>query len=177
MISFSSLTTVLDNNLPTFRLDALVLLKVNALVETSASRCQRRETYHFMSTEASEKTLHCILSVHKIYLCPSLSLFLLLTYRPSSLTRQSSTTTRGMCVFQDEQGRTQDSHRGVSDHARDENLWPRPQLCKTPPIFACGCCGVLRSRTHRSYRIHSKGSGGSLPEAKDTARINSAGDG
>ena len=29
MISFSSLTTALDNNLLTFRLDALVLLKVN----------------------------------------------------------------------------------------------------------------------------------------------------
>ena len=29
MVSFSSLTTVLDNNLPTFRLDALVVLKAN----------------------------------------------------------------------------------------------------------------------------------------------------
>ena len=29
MINFSSLTTVLDSNLPTFQLDALVLLKAN----------------------------------------------------------------------------------------------------------------------------------------------------
>ena len=32
MVSFSSLTTVLDNNLPTFRLDSLVVLKANEVI-------------------------------------------------------------------------------------------------------------------------------------------------
>ena len=57
MISFSSLTTVLDNNLPTFQLDALVLLMVNEAKVWGTSICQRRETHHFMSTAATEKSL------------------------------------------------------------------------------------------------------------------------
>ena len=42
MVSFSSLTTVLDNNLPTFRLDALVILKANISVNKAHGVCAPR---------------------------------------------------------------------------------------------------------------------------------------
>ena len=54
MVSFSSLTTVLDNNLPTFRLDALV--------ETSASCSSRNVGKLLSSTVVKEEklTISCL---------------------------------------------------------------------------------------------------------------------
>ena len=78
MISFSSLTTVLDNNLPTFRLDPLILLKVNeakawgtsiySYVEASwraSLLIDRRWAYVLsMKITVSHYAIHYILGVH-----------------------------------------------------------------------------------------------------------------
>ena len=55
----------LYNNLPTFRLEALVVLKAKRQQVVVKFSCQRRETHHFMSTEKplpSQLTAYSVLS-------------------------------------------------------------------------------------------------------------------